>query len=56
MGRNKRGRRDGTGPYKTSYRARHKLKGRRREAGVECPKPSKSKSSKSKPKSRKKRR
>jgi len=38
MSRNMRGKRDGTGPHKGSYRARHGMKGRRQAAGQKCPK------------------
>lgn len=38
MGRTVRGKPDGTGPHKDSYRARHKQGGRRAAAGVKCPK------------------
>jgi len=39
MGREARGRRDGTGPYRHSYRRRVEGKdyGRRREKGEKCP-------------------
>jgi len=37
MGKNNRGRRDGTGPYKGSYQRKHSSKGKRQEAGEECP-------------------
>ena len=37
MGRNIRGKRDGTGPYKKSYQGTKKKIGRRREKGVKCP-------------------
>ncbi|GEM_PF-2189351 len=38
MARARRGKRDGTGPYKTSYQRRTKGKGRRAERGEPCPK------------------
>jgi hypothetical protein len=38
MSRTKRGVRDGTGPYKGSYRKTKGLKGRRAARGVKCPK------------------
>lgn len=39
MGRNARGVRDGSGPYKGSYQRRvGKGMGRRRQAGQKCPK------------------
>jgi len=39
MGMNERGKRDGTGPYKGSFRRRGEGRrmGRRRAAGEECP-------------------
>ena len=36
MGKNARGKRDGTGPYKGSYRSGQQ--GRRKAAGQKCPK------------------
>ena len=39
MGKNQRGKRDGSGPYKGSYMARKGNRiGRRRRAGQKCPK------------------
>ncbi len=38
MGRNKKGVRSGSGPYKGSDRARKGLSGRRRARGEKCPK------------------
>ena len=38
MGKNKRGVRDGTGPYKDSYQRKYRKKGRRQERGEPCPK------------------
>lgn len=37
MSRTTRGKRTGTGPYKDSYRAKQRLKGRRKSKGVRCP-------------------
>jgi len=37
MGKNARGKRDGTGPYKGSYQQRTSGKGRRQQAGQKCP-------------------
>ena len=37
MGRNARGKRDGTGPYKGSHRRKTTSVGRRRAAGQKCP-------------------
>lgn len=36
-GKKERGKRDGTGPYEGSYQAKTKKKGKRQEAGEECP-------------------
>jgi len=38
MGKNIRGKRDGTGPYKNSWQRKNKKKGRRQEKGEPCPK------------------
>jgi len=40
MGKENRGTRDGSGPYKSSFRTRveKKKKGRRQENGEDCPK------------------
>jgi len=38
MGRNARGVRDGSGPYKGSYQAKKSKLGRRQKAGKKCPK------------------
>ena len=38
MGRNRRGVRDGTGPKSGSYQRKKYGVGRRRKAGVKCPK------------------
>jgi len=38
MGRNTRGKRDGTGPHKGSYQRRTSGTGRRQAAGQKCPK------------------
>ena len=37
MSRTVRRKRDGTGPFKGSYRAQKGLKGRRQVAGLKCP-------------------
>lgn len=37
MGRNRRGRQDGSGPYKGSFQERTYGKGRRQQAGLPCP-------------------
>ena len=37
MGKTKRGKRNGTGPYKDSYQRRIKKLGKRRAAGKKCP-------------------
>ena len=37
MGMNKRGKRDGTGPYKDSWQRRNVGVGRRQERGEPCP-------------------
>ena len=37
MGRNARGKRDGTGPYRGSYQRKKSGIGRRRAAGQRCP-------------------
>ena len=38
MGRSRRGKRDGTGPYRGSYMYKKHGTGRRRRAGQPCPK------------------
>lgn len=38
MGKNARGKRDGSGPYKGSYQAGKSQVGKRQAAGVKCPK------------------
>ena len=38
MSRTVRGKRDGTGPYKDSYRGSKGQRGRRQAAGKKCPK------------------
>jgi len=38
MGREKRGKRDGTGPYKGSYERKSGGRGKRKDAGEKCPK------------------
>lgn len=38
MAKNKRGVRDGTGPYKDSWQKKNVGIGRRRQAGQKCPK------------------
>jgi len=38
MSKTVRGKRDGSGPYKGSYRAKTSQKGRRQAAGQKCPK------------------
>jgi hypothetical protein len=38
MSVNKRGQRDGSGPYKESYQKRQGKKGKRQLAGEKCPK------------------
>jgi len=37
MGKNNRGKRDGSGPHKDSWQRRNRTKGRRQERGEECP-------------------
>jgi len=37
MARNKRGLRDGTGPYKDSWQRKNRKKGMRKERGEKCP-------------------
>jgi len=37
IGRNQRGKRDGTGPYKDSYQRRTSNTGKRIQAGKKCP-------------------
>lgn len=37
MARNRRGKRDGTGPHKDSYQRRKHGKGKRRMKGIKCP-------------------
>ena len=38
MGKTVRGKRDGTGPYRGSYRAKTKKVGKRKARGEKCPK------------------
>jgi len=38
MGATKRGKRDGTGPYKGSYQRKRSKKGKRQQRGEKCPK------------------
>uniref|UniRef100_A0A6M3L6T1 Uncharacterized protein n=1 Tax=viral metagenome TaxID=1070528 RepID=A0A6M3L6T1_9ZZZZ len=38
MGKNARGKRDGTGPYKDSYQSTQSSVGKRQQAGQPCPK------------------
>lgn len=38
MGKAQRGKRNGTGPYKGSYQAKNRGKGKRQLAGQKCPK------------------
>jgi len=38
MGKNARGVRDGTGPYKDSYQKKHSKVGKRQQVGEKCPK------------------
>jgi len=38
MGATKRGKRDGTGPYKGSYQRKRGKKGKRQQRGEKCPK------------------
>ena len=37
MGKEERGLRDGSGPFKESFQSENSDKGRRQEAGEECP-------------------
>lgn len=41
MARTKRGKRNGTGPYKESYQRKVSKKGKRKQRGEKCPKPKK---------------